>query len=138
MREEPVYERGYEASGIPMLRVYPDAYHEFIAELKKRGFFFVSLSAIHWRRLFEIVVLLYSVEEGPVLVSTIIPENEEIDSIVDIFPGAYMYEAEAYELLGVRFRGNPRLRRHFTPEELGHPLRKEYELQETPIGGWRW
>ncbi|BEP18382.1 hypothetical protein PYJP_17340 [Pyrofollis japonicus] len=134
--EQAIVERGYDASGIPMLRVHPDYYHKVIEILSENGYMFVSLSAIHWRGLFEVIVLLYSLEQGALMISVIFPEDEELDSIVDLYPGAYLYEAEAYEMFGIVFRGNPRLRRHFTPEELGHPLRKEYELQETPIGGW--
>ncbi len=135
--ERAVIERGYEAGGIPILRVRPEYYHDIISLFAGMDYMFVSLSVIHWRGLFEVMVLLYSLEHGPVIISTFIREDEEIDSIVDVFPGAYLYEAEAYEMFGIVFRGNPGLRKHFTPPEVETPLRKEYELQETPIGGWR-
>ncbi len=38
-------------------------------------------------------------------------KNPEIKSIVKIFPSAYLYERETFELLGVKFHGHPHLER---------------------------
>ena len=65
-----------------------------------------------------------------VLVKTSIPrDNPEIDSITDILPAASLYEREAHDLLGIKFRGHPNLKRIFLPEdwpEEVYPLRKDY------------
>jgi len=57
-------------------------------------------------------------------------EAASVDSICGLFPGACFSEAEAYDLVGVEFRGNPKLRRGFlAPLELAErgvfPLRKD-------------
>jgi len=51
----------------------------------------------------------------------------EIDSVVEIWVGADWFEREAYDLVGVTFKGHPDLRRILMyPEFEGHPLLKDY------------
>ena len=57
------------------------------------------------------------------------PDGElpEIDSVTSLWKMANWFEREAYDLLGVKFRGHPDLRRILMYEEfVGHPLRKDY------------
>ncbi|MBD3210279.1 hypothetical protein GF318_02760 [Candidatus Micrarchaeota archaeon] len=35
-----------------------------------------------------------------------VPKNEQVKSLIDLFENAALYEAEATELFGVKFRGN--------------------------------
>jgi NADH:ubiquinone oxidoreductase subunit C len=50
-----------------------------------------------------------------------------VPSAVAVFPGAQLQEREAYDLLGIRFEGNPDLRRIFLWDGFaGFPLRKDY------------
>jgi NADH-quinone oxidoreductase subunit C len=66
-----------------------------------------------------------------------VPLNESIASLVDLYPGADWQEREQYDLVGVRFRGHPDLRRLMMPEDWeGHPLRKDYAI-ETACPPWR-
>lgn len=54
-------------------------------------------------------------------------ENPVIDTISDIWASAGWFEREAYDLLGIRYRGHADLRRLLLPEDWeGHPLRKDY------------
>lgn len=58
-------------------------------------------------------------------------ENPEIDSVSDIWRTAEWHEREAFDLFGIKFTGNPDLRRILLPEDWeGYPLRKDYQLQE--------
>lgn len=61
-------------------------------------------------------------------------ENPTAPSIVSIWPGADWHEREAYDLMGIRFKGHPNLRRIMLPDEwVGHPLRKDYPLGGEPV-----
>ena len=63
--------------------------------------------------------------------------DEPIDSIVDLFAGADWQEREQWDLVGVKFRNHPDLRRLMLPEDWqGHPLRKDYAI-DTPHAPWR-
>ncbi|MBI2848567.1 MAG: NADH-quinone oxidoreductase subunit C [Chloroflexi bacterium] len=53
----------------------------------------------------------------------------EIDSLTSTWPAANWYEREAYDLLGIVFRGHPNLTRILTEEGFeGFPLRKDFAL----------
>ncbi len=59
----------------------------------------------------------------------------EIDSVYPVWKAAGFLEREVYDLMGIRFRNHPDLRRIFLPEDFdGHPLRKEYPAEGK---GWR-
>jgi NADH/F420H2 dehydrogenase subunit C len=59
----------------------------------------------------------------------------EIDSVYPVWKAAGFLEREVYDLMGIRFRNHPDLRRIFLPEDFdGHPLRKEYPTEGK---GWR-
>lgn len=54
-------------------------------------------------------------------------EAPEVDSVTGIWPGADWHEREAYDLVGIRYRGHPNLKRILMWEGFeGHPLRKDF------------
>jgi NADH-quinone oxidoreductase subunit C len=56
-------------------------------------------------------------------------EIPELDTVADIWPIADWHERECYDLVGVRFRNHPNLRRILCVEDwVGHALRKDYEF----------
>ena len=57
-------------------------------------------------------------------------ENPEVETVSDIWQTANWHEREIYDLLGVKFKGHPDLRRILLPADWeGHPLRKDYKHQ---------
>jgi NADH-quinone oxidoreductase subunit C len=53
-----------------------------------------------------------------------------LDSATDLWPGAEWTEREVYDMLGIRFRNHPDLRRILLWESYpAHPLRKDYPLR---------
>jgi NADH-quinone oxidoreductase subunit C len=55
----------------------------------------------------------------------------EIDSVVELWPGANWLEREVWDLYGIKFTGHPDLRRILMYEEFkGHPLRKDYPKEK--------
>lgn len=50
-----------------------------------------------------------------------------IDSVVSVFSTADFHEREAYDLMGISFKGHPNLKRILLPDDfVGFPLRKEF------------
>lgn len=61
------------------------------------------------------------IEEDPALM---------LDSVTDLWAGAEWMEREVFDMLGIRFRNHPDLRRILLWAEYpGHPLRKDYPLR---------
>jgi NADH-quinone oxidoreductase subunit C len=53
----------------------------------------------------------------------------ELDSVCDLWPGAEWMEREIFDMLGIRFRNHPDLRRILMWEAYpAHPLRKDYPV----------
>jgi len=60
-------------------------------------------------------------------------ENPEVDSVVSLWGSADWYEREVYDMLGIKFKGHPDLRRMYMPEDFEYfPLRKEFPLLGIP------
>ena len=54
-------------------------------------------------------------------------EAPEVPSLVPVWFGAHLQEREIYDLMGIRFDGQPFLKRLFLWEGFpGHPLRKDF------------
>ena len=61
-------------------------------------------------------------------------ENPEIDSLCPLWPASDFHEREVYDLLGIKFRGHPDLRRLFLDSTWGFPLRKDYRDDINILG----
>ena len=89
-----------------------------------------AVDYINKKQRFEIIYILLSHKYNTrLLLKTTISENENINSICNIFPSANWYERECYDLFGVIFDEHPDLRRIMTDYNfVGHPLRKDFPL----------
>ena len=79
---------------------------------------------------FEVVYHLLSPRQNlRVRVKLSTDEEQPVQSLTGLFPGAVWYEREAYDLYGILFSGNPDLRRILTDYGfVGHPFRKDFPL----------
>ncbi len=81
----------------------------------------------------ELIYHLYTTVDEEDLFLSITVQNE-IVSIVDLFPSAQADENEIYDLFGINFIGNKNLKRLYMPEDWeGFPLRKDYVQDETRL-----
>lgn len=83
----------------------------------------------------EVNYLLWVIEDKVMVVIKVrVPrESPKVPTIYDLIPGALNSELEVYDLLGVVFEGNDKLRRGFlTPPEIASqnifPLRKDFKV----------
>jgi NADH-quinone oxidoreductase subunit C len=84
---------------------------------------------------FEVVYELYSMKDG-VHLRLKIPVSEdscEAPTVTDIWPTANWHEREVFDMMGIRFKDHPDLRRILMWEGYPfHPLRKDFPLEGKP------
>ena len=80
---------------------------------------------------FAIIYVLRSTESmEKLIIRAFLSEQEEIDTVSDIWHSAEWLEREVWDLFGIKFKGHPNLKRILMPDDYeGHPLRKDYPLK---------
>ena len=103
--------------------------------------YIVHVSSVDWpddEERFEVVYELYSIRKRhQIRIKTRVPESDcFVDSLTDLWKGADFMEREVYDMMGIRFRGHPDLRRILMPDDYaeGYPLRKDFPVRGK---GWR-
>ena len=84
---------------------------------------------------FELIYHLYSMRHGVHLrLKLKVPEEiGPVDTVSDIWPTANWHEREAYDMMGIKFKGHPDLRRILMWDGYPFfPLRKDFPLQGLP------
>lgn len=92
------------------------------------------LSTITARDTGSDLILLYHffIDNVVVTMQTAVPRDDPtVDSIVDVFPGAILYEREFLDLLGIIPKKHPDPRRLVLPDDWsgGYPLRKDWKAE---------
>lgn len=89
------------------------------------------VTGVDWKTHLSVVYHLTSKKHGhTVVVKAKLDDrnNPVIETVCGIWRTAELHEREVYDLMGVRFRNHPDLRRLFLTEDWkGFPLRKDYE-----------
>jgi NADH-quinone oxidoreductase subunit C len=61
-------------------------------------------------------------------------DDEPVPSVVSVWPTADWHEREAWDMMGIRIEGHPKLSRILMPDDwAGHPLRKDYPIGGEPV-----
>lgn len=95
-----------------------------------------SICGLDYPDRFEIVYHLYSsnYKNKLVLKSYLNRNNPEIASISEVYSAANWHERETYDLMGILFLNHPCLERILLPKDwVGHPLRKDYKMQDERL-----
>ena len=104
--------------------------HEAVSALSSEGV--QHLSTITGRdtgTAFEVLYHFFITDSMLTLKTQLPREDPTVDSIMDVFPSAVLYERELLDLLGITARGHPDLRRLVLPDDWpgGYPLRKDWK-----------
>lgn len=121
------------------VKVKREVVRQVAEEVKRLGFDMpVSAGATDYpnRKVFEAFWIVWSSRFNVVLVlkTDVDREKPEVDSLVGVWKGVQKFERETWELMGMDFKGHPKLRRLLLPEDWdyekeGYPLRKDFSLK---------
>ncbi len=122
------------------LEVAPEKLREVAAFCKEKlGFDYLldvtSIDQFETEPRWEVVYELYSMERSQHLRLRIRFDEDvcEADTVSDIWPTADWHEREIYDMMGIRFRNHPDLRRILMWDGYPfYPLRKDFPLEGRP------
>ncbi|WP_341518762.1 NADH-quinone oxidoreductase subunit C [Bacillus paramobilis] len=125
---------------VPTLVVEPSKYYEVMELLRfHEGLAFDYMSELHATDFvthMEVYVHLFSYGKKQSVAVKVKLDREEpqVESVTAFWKGADWPEREAYDLLGIVFKGHPNLSRILMPDDwIGHPLRKDYEPYDVEV-----
>jgi NADH-quinone oxidoreductase subunit C len=86
---------------------------------KTQGARMSTITSVDQRAGIELLYHFVYDKEGVILSMRVLSKKPELnmDSIVKIIPGAEWVEREIWEMMGVKFVGNPHLKRLFLPDD---------------------
>ncbi|PEX73803.1 NADH-quinone oxidoreductase subunit C [Bacillus cereus] len=125
---------------VPTLVVDPEKYYEVMESLRfHEGLAFDYMSELHATDFvthMEVYVHLFSYgkKQSVAVKVKLDRETPQVESVTALWKGADWPEREAYDLLGIIFKGHPNLTRILMPEDwVGYPLRKDYEPYDVEV-----
>ncbi|MEJ3739104.1 NADH-quinone oxidoreductase subunit C [Bacillus tropicus] len=125
---------------VPTLVVEPSKYYEVMELLRSHeelAFDYMSeLHATDFVTHMEVYVHLFSYGKKQSVAVKVKLDREapQVESVTALWKGADWPEREAYDLLGIVFKGHPNLSRILMPDDWrGHPLRKDYEPYDVEV-----
>ena len=125
---------------VPTIVVKIEAYYkvaEFLKYNEQLAFDYLSeLHGTDFETHMEVYTHLYSYKKHQSLAFKVKIDRDApmIDSLAPLWAGANWPECEAYDLLGIKFKGHPNLHRIMLGEDwVGHPLRKDYEPYDVEV-----
>ncbi|MEM0951008.1 MAG: NADH-quinone oxidoreductase subunit C [Cyanobacteria bacterium P01_H01_bin.74] len=94
----------------------------------------LSCAGVDWKTHRESVYQVYSIKASDYIILKVIAKEEHSPSLMPVWPAADWHERETYDLFGIIYDGHPNLTRILMPNDwLGHPLRKDYKLDDPRL-----
>lgn len=128
---------GADSCGVEMIQVSRDDLLRVGQHLRQpMGFdLLLSCSGIDWKTHRETVYHLYSTQAHTYLaVKVQADEQDHSPSLMPVWEAADWHERESYDLMGIHYDGHPNLTRILMPSDwLGHPLRKDYKVDDPRL-----
>ncbi|MEM0138636.1 MAG: NADH-quinone oxidoreductase subunit C [Thermoplasmatales archaeon] len=118
-------------SGTKVVFVAKDNLLPFMKEKKEEGFdTLLMITGVDYRDHLEVVYhLLSSNSNERLIVKT--KTDGEVESVTSLWKGADWHERETWDLVGIKFKNHPNLKRILLAEGwVGHPLRKDYPMDK--------
>ncbi|MEL9914474.1 MAG: NADH-quinone oxidoreductase subunit C [Thermoplasmatales archaeon] len=118
-------------SGTKVVYVAKENLFPFMKEKKEEGFdTLLMITGVDYRDHLEVVYhLLSSNTNERLIVKT--KTDGEVESVTSLWKGADWHERETWDLVGIKFKNHPNLKRILLAEGwVGHPLRKDYPMDK--------
>ena len=109
-----------------------DEYQKSAQTLRKQFMFnyLVNITGVDQLPALEVITHLRDLSTGQMVALRTATEDRDkpvIDTLSHLWPSAIYMEREIYDLLGIRFNGNPDMNRLFMEDDYqGFPLRKDF------------
>ncbi|EQB65934.1 MAG: hypothetical protein AMDU3_IPLC00001G0100 [Thermoplasmatales archaeon I-plasma] len=127
----PVESESSTKNGIKVIYVAKENILPFLKEKKEEGFdTLLMISGVDYKDHLEVLYhLLSSKNNTRIIVKT--KTDGEVDSVTSLWKGADWHERETWDLVGIKFKNHPNLKRILLAEGwVGHPLRKDYPMDK--------
>ena len=125
----------------PTALVTVDGLENAAQRLKSAGFMLMDVVAVDYgayveprpERFSVLYNIYHPYDHRRLFLRVWLPDGQSLPSLYRVWKAANYLEREVYDLMGVVFDGHPDLRKILTPDDMeGHPLRKDFPLEETP------
>lgn len=134
--EDKILEYSYNTFG-PVITISNETAHEIFEGLHKEPDLkynaLLCMSGVDTGKILKVVYHLFSIEHRNRIVIKVALDREKphIGTVSHLWNTANWHEREIFDMYGIIFDGHPNLRRILCPEDWhGHPLRKDYIVQE--------
>lgn len=92
-----------------------------------------SIVAVDMKKYVELIYQLYSTGNNTTF-EVVFEAYASAPTVINVYKSAYFDECEIFDLLGVDFSGNEKLKRLYLPETwVGNPLLKSYEMNDERL-----
>lgn len=134
---EDVQDAGYDSNGIPVIIVPAEKLFDVVKVLRdeQNYDYFNCLTSAEDDNYYISIYSLYAILDSSkrrITVKVNSPKDKpEVPSLYELYPAADWFEREAFDMMGIIYKGHPNLTRILTTDDwVGHPCRRDYKIVE--------